>query len=98
DRQLDRVVGPGDALGALHRLGELLHPAPELLRVTEQAAEWILRGHAIDSRRRLTGAYGAPAALSGLDLCGHRRLGRDRRRVRPRTVPPGLRSDPRGAP
>ena len=36
DRQLDRVVGPGDALGRLHLLRELLHPGTELVGVAEE--------------------------------------------------------------
>ena len=39
DRELDRVVGPGDALRALHLLGELRHAPPQLVGVAEQAAE-----------------------------------------------------------
>ena len=39
DGELDRVVGPGDLLGALHLLGELLHAAAHLLGVPEQATE-----------------------------------------------------------
>jgi lysine decarboxylase len=37
DRELDRVVGPRNLLGALHLLCELAHPAPELVRVAEEA-------------------------------------------------------------
>ena len=36
DRELDRVVGPGDPLRGLHLLGQLLHPGAELVRVTEE--------------------------------------------------------------
>jgi hypothetical protein len=36
DGELDRVVRPGDALGGLHLLRELLHPGAELIRVAEQ--------------------------------------------------------------
>ena len=42
DGELDRVVRPGDLLRALHLLGDLGHPAPELVRVAEQPAEGIL--------------------------------------------------------
>ena len=38
DRELDRVVGPGERLRALHLLGHLLHPALEV-RVVEEVAE-----------------------------------------------------------
>ena len=46
DGELDRVVGPGQLLGALHLLGDLLHAPPELVRVAEEAAKWVFRGHA----------------------------------------------------
>ena len=39
DRELDRVVGPGQPLSALHLLGELAEPALQIVRVTEQSAE-----------------------------------------------------------
>jgi hypothetical protein len=39
DGQLDRVVGPGETLRALHLLGELPELALQVIRVTEQAAE-----------------------------------------------------------
>src|SRR5207244_6317775 len=45
DGQLDRVVGPGYLLCSLHRFSELLHAAPQLLRIAEEAAEWVFRGH-----------------------------------------------------
>ena len=46
DGQLDRVVGPGHFLRALHLLRELLHAPAQLVRVAEQAAEGVFRGHA----------------------------------------------------
>src|SRR3954462_12992340 len=36
DRQLDRVVGPGDPLRGLHLLGELLHAGTELVGIAEK--------------------------------------------------------------
>ena len=42
DGELDRVVGPGDLLGALHLLRHLGHAAAQLVRVAEQSAEGIL--------------------------------------------------------
>jgi hypothetical protein len=39
NRQLDRVVGPGQALGALHLLRELAQPALELVRVAKHSSE-----------------------------------------------------------
>ena len=39
--QLDCVVGPGDLLGALHLLRELRHAPAQLVRVAEEAAEWV---------------------------------------------------------
>ena len=46
--ELDRVVGPRHLLGALHLLRELRHAPPELVRVAEEAAKWVFRGHAHD--------------------------------------------------
>ena len=46
DGQFDRVVGPGHLLRSLHLLGELLHAPAQLVRVAEEAAEWVFRGHA----------------------------------------------------
>ena len=37
DGELDRVVGPGDLLRALHLLGHVGEPRPELVRVAEEA-------------------------------------------------------------
>ena len=39
DRELDRVVGPGELLLALHLLGELRHPPLQLVGVAEQSSE-----------------------------------------------------------
>jgi hypothetical protein len=39
DGQLDRVVGPGETLSALHLLGELPEPTLQVIRVSEQATE-----------------------------------------------------------
>jgi hypothetical protein len=39
DGELDRVVGPGETLSALHLLGELTEPALQVVRVAEQASE-----------------------------------------------------------
>ena len=39
DGQLDRVVGPGQLLGALHLLGKLAEPPLELIGISEQASE-----------------------------------------------------------
>ena len=48
DGELDRVVGPGDLLGAGHLLLHLLHAAAQLLRVAEQSSESAF--HATDDR------------------------------------------------
>src|SRR5918996_2041330 len=51
DRELDCVVRPGHALGALHLLGELGHAPAQLVRVAEEAAEGVFRGHVPESRQ-----------------------------------------------
>ena len=53
--ELDRVVGPGDLLRALHLLGELRHPPPQLVRVAEQSAEWVFRAHGANCTQRRAG-------------------------------------------
>jgi hypothetical protein len=57
DRQLDgepdRVVGPSHPLGALHLLGHLAEAAPQLVRISEQAAEWVRAFHLTDVTPRL---------------------------------------------
>ena len=71
-RQLDRVVGPRHPLGALHLLGELGQPALQVVRVAEQAAEWVLAFHAAivgtpahRHPRRLRLPDGAPTSRPG---------------------------------
>lgn len=39
DGQLDRVVGPGESLGALHLVRELSHAALKLVRIAEKSSE-----------------------------------------------------------
>ena len=50
DGELDRVVGPGHLLGALHLLRELRHAPAQLVRIAEEAAEGVFRRHALNSR------------------------------------------------
>ena len=88
DRELDRVVGPGQLLLALHLLGELRHPALELVRVAEEASESTF--HALHRRSSCTVALRLGSAMptvegAGVELAyedeGH---GPARRAARPR--------------
>jgi hypothetical protein len=69
DGELDRVVGPGQLLGALHLLGELSEPALQIVRVTEQSSE-AAAFHVLDGSSPL--AAGRCDGARGLSGSGRR--------------------------
>src|ERR1700692_2877248 len=72
DRQLDRVVGPGEPLRALHLLGEFAEPALKLIRVAEHSAKAASFHARNGSRPAYTGAVAGsnpnPRVRGGIEL------------------------------